>query len=35
MDILLVMCIGVLIGNRFFPEKWKKGNEKIVNFFTR
>ncbi len=28
MDILLVMCIGVLIGNRFFPEKWKKGNEK-------
>lgn len=29
MDILLVMCVGVLIGNRFFPEKYKKINEKL------
>lgn len=26
MDILLVMCVGVLIGNRFFPEKYKRFN---------
>lgn len=29
MDILLVMCIGVLVGNRFFPDKYKKVNEKL------
>lgn len=27
MDILLVMCVGVLIGNRWFPQKYKKANE--------
>ena len=29
MTILLFMCIGVLIGNRFFPQKLKRGNESI------
>ena len=29
MDILLIMCIGILIGNRFFPQKWKSLNEKL------
>ena len=29
MDILLVMCVGVLIGNRFFPEKYKRFNAKL------
>lgn len=29
MDILIVMCIGVLIGNRIFPEKYKRLNEKL------
>lgn len=29
MDILLVMCAGVLAGSRFFPEKYKKINEKL------
>lgn len=27
MDILLVMCVGVLIGNRWFPQKYKRANE--------
>lgn len=27
MLILLIMCIGVFIGNRFFPLKLKRGNE--------
>lgn len=29
MDILLVMCVGLLIGNRFFPEKYKRLNAKL------
>lgn len=29
MTILLLMCIGVFIGNRFFPKKLKGGNEYI------
>ncbi|MFQ7289560.1 MAG: hypothetical protein ACLRPV_12065 [Lacrimispora saccharolytica] len=29
MDILLVMCVGVLISNRFFPEKYKRFNAKL------
>lgn len=29
MDILLVMCVGVLAGRRFFPEKHKKIVEKL------
>lgn len=27
MDILIVMCIGVFIGNRFFPKKLRKPND--------
>lgn len=27
MDILIVMCLGVLVGNRIFPRKGKKLNE--------
>lgn len=29
MDILVVMCIGVLVGNKFFPKRYKKINEKL------
>lgn len=29
MDILIVMFAGVLIGNRFFPPKYKKMNERL------
>lgn len=29
MDVILVMCVGVLIGNRFFPKKYKKLNERL------
>ncbi|MDO4438402.1 MAG: hypothetical protein Q4B86_03020 [Eubacteriales bacterium] len=29
MDILVIMCLGILIGNRFFPEKYKTINEKL------
>lgn len=29
MDILLVMCVGILIGNRFFSHKYKKVNENL------
>ena len=29
MNILLIMCVGVLIGNRIFPEKYRKVNEKL------
>lgn len=29
MDVILVMCAGVLVGRRFFPEKYRKINEKI------
>lgn len=29
MDILIIMCLGMLIGNRFFPEKYKSINEKL------
>ncbi len=27
-EVILIMCAGVAIGARFFPEKWKKYNEK-------
>lgn len=29
MDILLIMCIGILIGNRIFPMRWKMINERL------
>ena len=29
MDILIVMFAGVLLGNRFFPPKYKELNEKL------
>lgn len=29
MDILVIMCIGVLIGNKFFPRQYKIFNEKL------
>lgn len=29
MEILLIMGLGVLVGNRFFPKKHKKLNEKL------
>lgn len=29
MDILLIMCVGILIGAKIFPEKLKKLNEKM------
>lgn len=29
MGILLIMCMGILIGNRLFPQKWKSLNEKL------
>ncbi len=29
MDILIIMCLGMIIGNRFFPEKYKTINEKL------
>lgn len=29
MDVLLIMCIGVLIGNKIFPVKYKSINEKL------
>ncbi len=28
MEIILIMCVGIVIGAKFFPEKWKKYNEK-------
>lgn len=29
MDVILVMCAGILAGRRFFPERCQKLNEKI------
>lgn len=29
MDILLVMCVGVLVGNKLFPVKYRKWNERL------
>ena len=29
MDVLIVMCVGVLVGNRIFPRKAKGINEKV------
>ena len=29
MDILIVMFAGVLVGNRFFPEKYRQLNERL------
>lgn len=29
MDILMVMCVGMLIGNKFFPSRYKKINEQL------
>lgn len=34
MEILIVMCLGVLIGNRLFPERYKKLNEKLQTACT-
>lgn len=34
MKMLLVMCLGILIGNRLFPEKYKKVNEKLQTVCT-
>lgn len=34
MNMLLVMCVGILIGNRLFPEKYKKVNEKLQTVCT-
>lgn len=34
MDILAVMCIGVLAGNCFFPERLRKVNEKMQTVCT-
>lgn len=28
MEVILIMCVGIVIGAKFFPEKWKKYNEK-------
>ncbi len=29
MDVILVMCAGVLVGSWFFPKKYKKVNERL------
>lgn len=29
MEILIIMCVGILIGNKFFPNKYKKINEQL------
>lgn len=29
MDVIIVMCIGVLVGRLFFPQKWKRLNETL------
>lgn len=29
MDILIIMCIGVLVGNKLFPHQYKSFNEKL------
>lgn len=34
MEMLLVMCAGILIGNRLFPEKYKKVNERLQTVCT-
>ena len=34
MDILVIMCIGVLIGNKWFPLAYKKWNENLQMICT-
>lgn len=29
MDIILVMCLGIFVGHKFFPKKLKKRNEQL------
>lgn len=29
MDILVIMCIGILLGATIFPKRYKRGNEKL------
>lgn len=34
MDVIIVMCLGVLAGKFFFPEKWKRINEILQTVCT-
>ena len=34
MDVIIIMCMGVLIGKLFFPVKWKRINELLQTICT-
>lgn len=34
MDVIIVMCLGVLVGKKIFPRKWKRLNEFLQTICT-
>ena len=34
MDVIIIMCLGVLVGKKVFPRKWKRINEFLQTICT-
>ena len=34
MDVIIIMCVGVLVGKFLFPAKWKRINEFLQTVYT-
>lgn len=34
MDVIIIMCLGVLVGKKVFPQKWKRINEFLQTICT-